>query len=65
VTGEQRAFWDEIGWPREAPEATEGQTAEQALAFVVDSIRFAFNLDGHDVPSRAEVEAELQRSLSN
>jgi hypothetical protein len=42
--------------------ATEGQPAEQGLAFVVESIRFAFKLDGHEVPSRAEVEAELERS---
>lgn len=60
LTDEQRAFWDEIGWSRDLPQATEGQTAEQALAFVVASIRYAYRLDGYDVPSEEAVVNELQ-----
>jgi hypothetical protein len=59
VTDEQRAFWAAIGWPREAPKATEGQTAEQALAFTINAIRWSYRLEGLPVPSPRSVANEL------
>ena len=59
LTDEQRAYWDEVGWAREAPSATAGQTAAQALAFLVVSIRYAFKLEGLPVPSEEAVAGEL------
>jgi hypothetical protein len=59
MTAEQRAFWAQIGWPREAPAANEGQTAEQALEFTVTAIRWSYRLEGLPVPSPRSVANEV------
>jgi hypothetical protein len=59
LTDEQRAYWDEVGWARRVPSANKGQTAEQALAFSIHSIRYAFSLEGLPVPSEEAVAGEL------
>ncbi len=62
LTEEQLAFWNEY-WPGEWPEAGKlsQQTPQQAENFAVMSLQYAFQFEGLDVPSEADVRAELRK----
>ncbi len=61
LTEEQLAFWNDL-WPEEpTDEGTSQQTPQQAENFAVLSLQYIFQFEGLDVPSEADLRAELRK----
>ncbi len=64
LTEEQLAFWNDL-WPEEpTDEGTSQHTPQQAEIFEVLAVQYALRLyqfEGLDVPSEADVRAELRK----
>ncbi len=62
LTEEQLAFWNDL-WPEGLPthEATPQLTPQQAEIFEVLAVQYVYQFEGLDVPSEADVRAELRK----